>query len=224
MIDWIEQGKEIQDKTASATPVNKRHEALTYCLERAIDLSTTVHFAAKAALVESTATVTRALYETFLWTSWIQLSEENAATYQEVAQNELMRQARRILKTGIGVVRNKQTGKDVTEQFLQITNGLKIPSRPRFDNMAKEAGLENVHQMFYTPQSIEAHGSAITIRRSAVGAGQAEVLFAHLTFANAMMKSIARITNNWVTSSQVTPASAIVQDIAQGDSGRQPPP
>ncbi len=128
MIDWIEQGKEIQDKTASATPVNKRHEALTYCLERAIDLSTTVHFAAKAALVESTATVTRALYETFLWTSWIQLSEENAATYQEVAQNELMRQARRILKTGIGVVRNKQTGKDVTEQFLQITNGLKIPS------------------------------------------------------------------------------------------------
>jgi hypothetical protein len=64
-----------------------------------------------------------------------------------------------ILRKDHGIIKNRITGQNVTQQILDAT-WLKIAKRPpRVSTMAKEAGLDKLYEMFYVIMSLLAHGT-----------------------------------------------------------------
>ncbi|MBF0507293.1 MAG: hypothetical protein HQL09_10740, partial [Nitrospirae bacterium] len=139
----------------------------------------------------------RGLFETFVVTRWVILSDVNAQTFNDGAINELKRIGRKNLQAGHAKIINKKNQEDKTSEFLQsnVMNG--IPKRLRIEEMAKEAKLEKIYTMYYGFQSLLVHGTfslgilSDNVERNLYIAARATVGFTHainLTVQNWIVK------------------------------------
>jgi len=105
-------------------------------------------------------TVTRSLFDSLFSTYWATLNSENAQTMMNYTQNETFRILRDLLTKRVGIIRHRQTGEDLTTQFLQERAFTNVKRPPRFDIMAKQAGIAKIYNAFYGMFSMFAHGNA----------------------------------------------------------------
>jgi hypothetical protein len=213
--DWISKAKGDRDQISSKSFIDERDGALAYCLERAIDLASGAELAAKRGLIESLSSLTRCLYETFLWTSWIQLSEANAVAYKDVAFREMKKRGRIQLREGLAKVSNKETGEDYSAMILEMIENDPPPPVPSFQTLAEQAGIKSIHLIHYPMLSLEAHGSAYEILGRASDSDAQENIYSHVTFSNAMMQTVAQIVSNWFSWREVTPVAKIYELVGE---------
>ena len=219
--DWIFKATEDFDQVSAKPAIDERDGALVYCLQRAIDLAAGAELSARQDLLESLSSLTRSLYETFIWTCWIQLSSSNAAIYKSVAFSELKRRGRIQLKEGLSKVTDRETGEDYSAVILEMIEKDPPPRPPTFRAMAKEAGLESIHLIHYPTLSLETHGAAYEALGRDDDPDVQENVYAHVTFSSAMIKATSQIVSNWFSWREITPVHQIYELLGESREAEQ---
>jgi hypothetical protein len=139
-----------------------RQDALSFCLERSIELADGAILLAIANRLGSLAAVARSMYEAFLWAYFSSKSDGNAQQYLDTAQGQVLKVMKARVRAGLGRMLHRNTGEDVTDEFLSH----KVPSPPRWSDMANHLGIGRVHNELYSLMSIYSHGSDVGFRNS----------------------------------------------------------
>jgi hypothetical protein len=154
---------------------------------------------AEAGLSAPLAMVTRSLLEGLFVTYWALVSDENARTVLLSFRNEQARILRNLLRKQRGIVRKKTTGENVTDEFLAgpMFGDAKRPLGV-FD-VAKEAGLEKLYDVFYPFLSMFAHGTAVEILAGAAAGpeiGREEMMRGLIEAARSLLQCTQLIITN----------------------------
>jgi hypothetical protein len=115
--------------------------------------------------MESNATalgvVARALLENLISILWVQVDPAHAGQLKQAAVAEVARMARVNLKAGKARIVNRHTGEDATAEFLASDRFKNIPRRTSVEERAKQAGVEDLYDIFYRALSMEIHGHSL---------------------------------------------------------------
>lgn len=185
------------------TPLSgAREKALIYCLRRVAEVGEGCLILAKASLASPMFVLTRALFETLLWSFWVSLSEENGRNFTQGAANELTRVAQKNLRAGTAKIEDKTTGDDKTAEFLDRPEMINIPKRLRFEKIAKESGVERLYNVVYGFLSMMAHGNTFGLTSKSTAKQQTSIALASV---EAILQAINTIVDNWFLFGRITP-------------------
>ncbi len=171
-----------------------REEAIIFCLKRAYDLAQGASMATMIGLPETVNILMRGLFEIFIQTYWITLSDENAQKFALATDNEMRRQLRAFLKKDLGTVSNKETGENKNKEVLN--EWASLPQNLSFQTMATEAGIGNLCQMMYGGMSRQAHGYSFGLSEPPTPREQLDI---SISASVSWMQAINSIAVNWIT-------------------------
>lgn len=155
-----------------------------------------------AGLAAPLAVVCRALLEGVFGTYWASLDDANGRVLIEATNKELTRVMLRDLEAGHATIRDRITGEDRTAEIRRHPASARAERLPRFDYMAKAAGLGRIYDVLYRPMSLFSHGAGVELLssdgrdsflHSQLHAASALVGLGHLVVAN-------RLRNGRITS------------------------
>lgn len=113
---------------------------------------------AEARLAAPGAVVARSLLEGLFGTCWASLNDANGQRLMGASQRELLRIMRLNLVAGHASIRHLKTGEDHTARLLRHPAVAEAGRLPRFDHMARDAGLMKIYDALYGLMSMFAHG------------------------------------------------------------------
>jgi hypothetical protein len=132
----------------------------------------------------------RVLCEDFLLMFWASQSEKNAAEYSKKVQSEMARMLTKSLTNKRARLREKKSGKVVTEIFLPKLAGF-ISKRKHLGEIARESGLEKVYDRIYPFNSLEVHGNTLGLCES----NPAHTVAVALSAINAFLRAILNVVD-----------------------------
>lgn len=179
---------EVQDFTRRRCN-GTRENSLIFCFERAIDMAEGCALAADASLQHSLHTLARSMFEGLIWTRWVMLSEQNAIRFDEEVKNELTRQVKRILKKGYAQFVDESAQADF-EEFAK-----NVPKRLRVEEVAKDAGFDELHAVSYGFYSMFAHGNPVRMKSTEE---IDEGIIASTVAAIGFIQCVRLIVRNWI--------------------------
>lgn len=94
---------------------------------------------------------------------------------KETARDELARMARINFENGKARIVNRETGEDATAEFLAFDRFKNLKKRASVEERAKEAGVEDLYNVFYRFMSLDVHGSQSTRGESSDSEGDSIV-------------------------------------------------
>lgn len=103
----------------------------------------------------------RALLENLITILWVLLDAAHPDHLEKAAVAELSRMARVNLKTEKARVMNRKTGEDATAEFLASDRFKTLPRRMSVEDRAKQAGVEDLYNIFYRSLSMGVHGQSL---------------------------------------------------------------
>lgn len=107
------------------------------------------------------AVVARAVLENLITILWVQVDDAHPSHLNEAAVAELARMVRVNLNAGNARILNRHTGEDATPEFLAGDRFKNLPRRMSVEERAKQAGIEDLYNIFYRALSMEVHGQSI---------------------------------------------------------------
>jgi len=102
--------------------------------------------------------IARALLENLITLLWVQVDAAHPDHLKAAAIAELTRMARVNLKTGKARIVNRKTGEDATAEFLERDQFKNLKRRMSVEDRAKQAGVEDLYNVFYRSLSMGVHG------------------------------------------------------------------
>lgn len=105
--------------------------------------------------------IARALLENLIMILWVQVDAAHPDHLKEAAVAELARMARVNLKTGTARIVNRETGEDATAEFLASDRFKNLARRMSVEDRAKQAGVEDLYNIFYRSLSMGVHGHSL---------------------------------------------------------------
>ena len=105
--------------------------------------------------------IARALLENLITILWVQVDAAHPDHLKEAAVAELARMARVNLKAGKARILNRETGEDATAEFLASDRFKNLPRRMSVEDRAKQAGVEDLYNVFYRSLSMGVHGHSL---------------------------------------------------------------
>lgn len=103
----------------------------------------------------------RALLENLIAILWVQVDAAHPDHLNKAAVAELARMARVNLKAGKARIINRETGEDSTAEFLASDRFKNLPRRMSVEDRAKQAGVEDLYNIFYRSLSMGVHGHSL---------------------------------------------------------------
>ncbi len=184
-----------------------RTRAVVYCLKRAIDIAEGGTTLAKNHFFTSSMILTRGLLEILFLVCWVIQSEENAQELQVSINSQFKTALKEILRKGYGKVSDKVSGSDRTDEYLESLDMAKIPKRLKYEQIAKEVGLEKIYSETYRYLSLEAHFGTFEIQDEVIP--EDEILMI-LEIIRTSLDSIMVVSANWVLNKKSTPTSDVL--------------
>lgn len=105
--------------------------------------------------------IARALLENLISILWVQVNAAHPDYLKETAVSELARISRVNLKAGKARILNRETGEDATAEFLASERFKNLPRRMSVEERAKQAGVEDLYNIFYRFLSMGVHGHSL---------------------------------------------------------------
>lgn len=105
--------------------------------------------------------IARALLENLITILWVQVDPAHPDHLREAAVAELARMARVNLKSGKARILNRVTGEDATAEVLASDRFKNLPRRMSVEDRAKQAGVEDLYNVFYRSLSMGVHGQSV---------------------------------------------------------------
>lgn len=105
--------------------------------------------------------IARALLENLITILWVQVDAAHSDHLKKAAVTEIARMARVNLKAGKARVMNRETGEDSTAEFLASDRFKNLPRRMSVEDRAKQAGVEDLYNIFYRSLSMGVHGHSL---------------------------------------------------------------
>lgn len=105
--------------------------------------------------------IARALLENLIMILWVQVDAVHPDHLKDAAVAELARMARVNLKAGKARILNRVTGEDATAEFLASDRFKNLPRRMSVEDRAKQAGVEDLYNVFYRSLSMGGHGNSL---------------------------------------------------------------
>ncbi|MCC4118644.1 DUF5677 domain-containing protein [Aromatoleum toluclasticum] len=105
--------------------------------------------------------IARALLENMITILWVQVDAAHPQHLKNAAVAELTRMIRVNLKAGNARVMNRETGADSTAEFLASDGFKNLPRRMSVEDRAKQAGVEDLYNIFYRSLSMGVHGHSL---------------------------------------------------------------
>ena len=107
------------------------------------------------------AVLARAVLENLILMLWVQVSPENAESFNQMADAEFLRAARINLEKGKARIINRQSGEDSTAEMLESDRFKNLARRVSIESRAREAGVEDLYTVFYRFLSLDIHGHTL---------------------------------------------------------------
>lgn len=153
-----------------------------------------------AALPTAALVLERALFERLVFALWVAQSEANVQQFLEAAMYEGLRQLRKFIDNGIGVLRRESTGEDVTEAIRKDPRFAEIKRLPSFEAMATATGIGDVYVGQYGFMSMFSHGNTYDLDLE-----PAEMLQMARSAAAGELAAVTAVLTAWYeSSSQLT--------------------
>lgn len=102
--------------------------------------------------------ISRTIIESLITLLWVVRSEENAQHHAAAGKAEFKRVANLNMRRGALKILNRETGEDATDQFLDSDRCKNLLKPKRVIDMAQEAGVEELYEVFYRFMSMATHG------------------------------------------------------------------
>lgn len=102
--------------------------------------------------------LSRSLLEQLITVMWGIRSVENAESQMAAGPAELAKALRMNLKTGTAKIFDRETGEDVTAQYLEREQAKQNRRSKSVQDQAKEAEVQDIYTVFYRLLSLETHG------------------------------------------------------------------
>ncbi|MCK9209730.1 MAG: DUF5677 domain-containing protein [Ignavibacteriaceae bacterium] len=109
---------------------------------------------------EPAAALLRSIYEANIWMRWSLVKPENAQLYFDGSKGDALRMIEKLLSRNLAKLSNAPDPEIVREQ---LRNKLKEWRLPRWDDMAVECGMGDIHAYVYPFLSAMSHGSWLFI-------------------------------------------------------------
>jgi hypothetical protein len=153
---------QLHDDLAVLRPLAASDEVGRFLLDRvavAAEHGAGCAMLAEARLASPGAVVARSLLEALFGTCWASIDDVNGRRLMEAGRRELLRIMRLNLQAGHASVRHRETGEDRTAEILRHPVVAEAERLPRFDHLAKDAGLKKIYDALYGLMSMFAHGA-----------------------------------------------------------------
>lgn len=105
--------------------------------------------------------IARALLENLITMLWVQVDAAHPEHLKAAAVAELARMARVNLRAVNARIVNRETGEVVTAEFLESDRFKNLPRRMSVEDRAKQAGVEDLYNIFYRSLSMGVHGHSL---------------------------------------------------------------
>lgn len=105
--------------------------------------------------------IARALLENLIAILWVQVDAAHPDHLKKVSFAEVARMARVNLKAGKARILNRETGEDATAEFLASDRFKNLQRRMSVEDRAKQAGVEDLYNIFYRSLSMGVHGHSL---------------------------------------------------------------
>jgi hypothetical protein len=92
---------------------------------------------------------------------WVQVDAAHPDHLKRAAAAEIARLARVNLKAGKARIIDRETGEDSTAEFLASDVFKNLPRRMSVEDRAKQAGVEDLYNIFYRSLSMGVHGHSL---------------------------------------------------------------
>ena len=184
-----------------------RTRAVVYCLKRAIDIAEGGTTLARNHLFTSSMILARGLLEILFLVCWVIQSEENAQGLQVSINSQFKTALKEILRKGYGKVSDKVSGNDRTDEYLESPDMTKIPKRLRYEQIAREVGLEKIYSETYRYFSLEAHFGTFEIQDEVVAEDEILTILGSIKTS---LDAIIVVSANWAINQRSTPTSDII--------------
>lgn len=106
--------------------------------------------------------IARALLENLITILWVQIDAAHPDHLKAATVAELARMARVNLRGGKARIVNRETGEDATAEFLAGDTFKNLPRRMSVEDRAKQAGVEDLYNVFYRSLSMGVHGHSLS--------------------------------------------------------------
>ncbi len=132
-----------------AAAITEMDAAVRGMLSRSADLARGAALLGNDGNVPALEVVARALLENLISILWVQVNAAHSDHLKQAGAAELSRMARVNLKAGKARIVNRDTGEDVTAEFLASERLKSLPRRMSVEERAKQAGVEDLYNIFY---------------------------------------------------------------------------
>ncbi len=188
--------RRLHDDVAALRPLAADDEVGRFLLDRAgvaADHTLGCAMLAAARLATPGAVVTRSLLEALFGTCWASLDDANGQRLMGAGRRELLRIMRLNLVAGHAGIRHRETGEDHTAELLRHPAVAKAERLPRFDHMARDAGLTKIYDALYGLMSMFAHGAGGDIL---IGNRRDDFIYAQIQSAAAVARCNGLVVAN----------------------------
>ncbi len=156
---------------------------------------------AEVRLAAPGAVVARSLLEALFGTCWAAINDANGRLLLEAGRRELLRIMRLNLNAGHASIRHRDTGEDHTARILGHPAVAEAERLPRFDHLARHAGLKKVYDALYGLMSMFAHGAGSEF---AAGGRREGLIYAQLHAVAAVVRCNHVVVTNRLRHSRAT--------------------
>lgn len=143
--------------------------------------------------------VCRALLENLITLLWVQVDAVHPDQLKVAGVAELERMFRLNLESGVARVLRRDTGEDATAEYLASKKSERLPRRTSVEVRARQAGVEDLYNVFYRALSMGVHGHAL--RESS---NNAELSLTHMQGVAALALATGHSGVRWLVHRQRT--------------------
>lgn len=158
------------------------------------------------------AVIGRTMVESLILILWVCVSEENAIHQSQAGLAEFTKAARINMQKGNLKIRDRESGEDATAEFLKTDRFQKLPKQKRVSELAAEAGVEDLYDVFYRFKSLATHGHDMIGNDEDPEAG----LIVDLQAIGAMCKGVGHVGVKWLLGRVRTDNEALRQVLGIG--------
>jgi hypothetical protein len=141
-------------------PSDVQHQTLFVNLVRVLKYFDSYLLLVQSGYGEPAAALLRSIYEANIWMRWSLVKPENAQLYFDGSKGEALRTLEKLLSKNLAKLNNAPDPEIIRER---LRSKLKEWRLPRWDDMAGECGMGDIHAYVYPFLSAMSHGSWLFI-------------------------------------------------------------
>ncbi len=194
---------------------NIRDQVATISLARILKYTDAFLLLVRNGYGEPAACLLRSVFEGYLWIRWSLLSAENAQTYFDSGKGEGIRLLEKLISRGLFEARDRSSGKVPDKDLIRtmLKDELKGSRPPKWDDMAKQAGLSDIFVLIYPMLSGMAHGSLLFLgermeRGTVSPDANWDSIEPFLPMAHNLVLDSLRVTEHWILHRENQPPPA----------------